>query len=134
MPNSDVAVTVAPEGNTDSAIVYRVGPGQGVVLSATDIPLTDDGTTRIRIEVTSSDGKNTQTYTVVITRLGGGGETDTTLASLSLSGIEGIELSPPFSSGQRTYTATVDYGDVTDLPTTVAWTVNADRCRGGVDS
>ena len=45
----------------------------------------EDVVTTLSIEVTSEDGKNTQTYTVSVTRLGGGGVTDTTLATLTLS-------------------------------------------------
>ena len=70
-----------------------------------------DAVTRISVEVKSADGNNTQTYTVAVRRLGGGGPSDTTLATLSLSD---IEFNMPFSASQRGYTATVDYGDADD--------------------
>ncbi len=118
--SSDEAVTVTPTDNADSVqtIVYRVGPGQGVVLSNTNIPLTEGGTTTIRVEVTSADTNNTQTYTINITRLASGGLKDTTLVSLSLAD---IDLSPAFTPGNRNYTATTEYADA---ETTVAWMVN----------
>ena len=117
--NTDVTQT-ANDTSPSPNIVYRVGAGQGLMLPAMDIPLTEDGTTTIKVEVTSGDGDNTQTYTVVITRLGGGGETDTSLATLSLSDIE-----LTFRSDVRSYFATVEYGDAVTLMTEVSWSANA---------
>ena len=121
VPNSVDDVTVTAAGNTASApgIVYRVGSGQGIILENADIPLTEGGITTIRVEVTSSDGDNTQTYTIVITRLASAGPKDTTLAALSLADIE-----LDFTTSNRNYTAEVEYADA---ETTVAWTVNANE-------
>ena len=124
VPNRIDDVTGAQTANTDSPpdIVYRVGSGQGIPHSASDIPLEEDGTTRIRVLVTSEDGKNTQTYTVVITRLASAGPTDTTLATLSLSD---VEFTLAFRPSVRSYSATVKYGEAFALSTNVVWAVNA---------
>ncbi len=121
VPNSVDDVTVTAAGNTTEApdIVYRVGSGRGIILSNADIPLTEGGITTIKVEVTSDDGDNTQTYTIVITRLASAGPKDTTLAALSLADIE-LDFTP----SNRNYTAEVEYADA---ETTVAWTVNANE-------
>ena len=118
--NTDVTQTANQDASPSPNIVYNVGPGQGVNLPAADIPLAEDGTTTIRVQVTSGDTKVSQTYTVVITRLGGGGEADATLATLSLSDIE-----LTFRSDVRSYFATVEYGETEALTTDVSWSVNA---------
>ena len=120
VPNSDVATDITATGNGEAEIVYKVG---GRTLASADaVPLTENARTTITIEVTSNDEKNTETYTVVVRRLGSVGVTDTSLASLSLGD---ITLDSDFSSGTRSYTATVKYGDADDLPITVTWAVNA---------
>ena len=58
-------------------------------MTARIFPSTRMARTRIRVlRLPPTTGNNTQTYTVVIRRLGGGGPTDTTLATLSLSDVE----------------------------------------------
>jgi hypothetical protein len=119
--NNVESVTVTPTGNDDATATYEYRSDGGLLGSGATqvVPLTPDAVTAITVKVTSADGKNTQTYTIRVTRLGGGGPTDTTLASLSLSD---IELSPAFSPSNRgLYTATVEFADA---ETTVAWTVN----------
>ena len=133
VPNSvlDTDATLTDNADSEQAIVYRVGTGQGVELGAENIPLTEDGRTTIRVEVTSTDEKNTQTYTVVIRRLGGGDPTDTSLASLTLTDSTSdtdaadrkpITLNPPFDPGHRDYTATVEFAIESSI---VAAVVNA---------
>ena len=122
VPNSDAAtdITAADNATAEATIVYKVG---GRTLASADgVPLTENARTTITIEVTSEDEKNTQTYTVVVRRLGSVGVKDTSLASLSLGD---ITLDEDFSSDQRSYTATVKYGDADALPITVTWAVNA---------
>jgi hypothetical protein len=124
--NNVESVTVTPTGNDDATATYEYRSDGGLLGSGATqvVPLTPDAVTAITVKVTSADGKNTQTYTIRVTRLGGGGPTDTTLASLSLSD---IELSPAFSPSNRgVYTATVEFADA---ETTVAWAVN-----GGTDA
>jgi hypothetical protein len=128
VPNSVADVTVTAEGNDTSGaaptIVYLVGEGAGTEWpNNQDITLLDGSTTRIRVEVTSNDGKNKETYTIRVTRLASIGDKDTTLQSLSVK--VGEKELVTFSSSQRSYTASVDYGDVTELPAAVTWTVNA---------
>ena len=81
-----------------------------------NIPLTEDGRTTIRVEVTSTDGKNTQTYTVVIRQ---GLEAPARVQTrpwhtLSLSDVDAY---PRFQfPPSRSYTATVKYGEAEVLP------------------
>ena len=57
----------------------------------------------IAVEVTAEDGETTQAYTVTVTRAG---SADANLGALSLSG---VTLSPAFTSGTTTYTASVGH-------------------------
>ena len=59
------------------------------------------GANVITVEVTAEDGTTMQTYTVTVTRAA---SADATLRSLSLSG---VTLSPSFTSGTTSYTASV---------------------------
>ena len=135
VPNSVGTVTVTPADNDDAIATYQYKSGTGALGTGETqaVTLLPDTVTRIAVEVTSADGKNTKTYTIDVTRLGGGGPTDTTLSTLTLTDVTEVEgdavnkpitLSPPFSSAHRDYTATVEFATSS---ATVAGVVNADQ-------
>ncbi len=109
--NSVSETTVSPTVNhSEASYVIKLGgveDADGTVSLAV-------GTNVITVEVTAEDDSTTQTYTLTITRAA---STDTTLKSLTLSGID----FGTFASGTTSYTAEVA-NSVTE--TTVTPTVN----------
>ena len=77
-------------------------------------------TTTINVEVTSGDQTASRTYKIEIYRMSTSGPGDSTLASLSLSGIT-LAFSPAVTS----YTATVPYGTGAGVSTEVTFEPNA---------
>ena len=73
--------------------------------------LTPGTNTPITVTVTAEDRRTRQTYTVTVYREGAPASTDATLSALSL---DGVSLSPRFSSGTAAYDARVSY-DVTTV-------------------
>ena len=87
--DGNASVEVTPEDADDGTSGNQVALGVGE--------------TTISIEVTAEDGETTQAYTVTVTRAG---SADANLGALSLSG---VTLSPAFTSGTTTYTASVGH-------------------------
>ena len=112
------SVTVTPTTrHGDATVAYLDGNGDAL----TDASGTSGfqaalgvGSNTIEVEVTAQNGSTTRSYTVVVTRAG---SSDAYLSGLSLSS---GTLSPSFSSGTRSYTASVSSGvsSVTVTPTT----------------
>ena len=115
---ADVTVTATPRvkaGVDGTSIVYKLNGNTQT--DGDDIPLSTGSNNKIEVIVTAADGSTTRTYEIRVTRLGSAGDADATLADLSLSD---VTLSPSFSSGHETYTATVGNSDAdTDVTAAV---------------
>jgi hypothetical protein len=100
VPNSAANLTLTPTVQQANATlkINTVSVPSG---SGTSVPLTV-GDNAIFLVVTAQDGTTTRTYTLNVRRR----SADATLASLSLSG---ITLSPVFTAGTTSYTATVPF-------------------------
>ncbi len=100
--STTVAATATQSGATPAATVaYELNDSSH---AAANMSLSPGSGNKIEVIVTASDGKTKQTYTITVTRLSSSGNTDASLASLTLSA---GTLSPAFSSGHTSYTASV---------------------------
>ena len=117
--NSVNVVTVAAVTNNPDA-TYSISPrdADGTTDDIHDVSLRAGQNTRITVTVTAEDRRTRQTYTVLVYRERSTHSTDSTLSALSL---DGVSLSPRFSSGTTAYNARVRY-DVTTV--TVAATAS----------
>ncbi len=103
--DGNASVEVTPEDADDGTSGNQVALGVGE--------------TTIGVEVTAEDGETTQAYTVTVTRAD---SADANLGALSLSG---VTLSPAFTSGTTTYTASVGHAVTETTVTATASDGNA---------
>ncbi|HEU4963602.1 MAG TPA: cadherin-like beta sandwich domain-containing protein [Bacilli bacterium] len=97
-------VTVTPTLADPLAQVSAVTVGGTPIAETTgyQVPL-QDGSNVIKVVVTAEDGITQQTYTVTVTRI-----SYSSNANLSNLVLSGVALNPSFTSGNPTYTASVD--------------------------
>ena len=124
--NEITSVTVTPVTNNPTA-TYRVSPGNSD--SPTLVPLLAGQKTPITITVLAADRVTRQIYTVTVYRKNSTPSTDANLSALSL---DGVSLSPRFSSGITNYNARVRY-DVEDEVTVAATAMNVGALVPNVD-
>ena len=120
MANSVNVVTVNTEkNNTDATLNISPRDADSSTADDHDVALQAGRNTRITVTVTAEDRRTRQTYTIMVYRDRSTRSTDATLSALSL---DGVSLSPRFSSGTIAYDARVRY----DVKTVTVAATNAD--------
>lgn len=107
---SSVTITAEPADGAEAEITPADADGE---VDGHQVSLAEGVATTITIVVT--EGDDSETYTVVVTRATVSGPTDATLRALSLSG---ITLKPAFAAAIEAYTA--DVGNIVSLTTVMA--------------
>ena len=110
-------VTVNPvTNNPDATYVISPRDADSTTTDVHDVALRDGQNTRITVTVTAEDRRTRQTYTVTVYR---DRSTRSDNANLSALRLDGVSLSPRFSSGTTEYDARVPY-DVTTVTVVAA--------------
>ena len=122
--NTTNVVTIVPVTNNPDA-TYNIRPGDADGSTDDhDVSLRAGQNTRITITVTAEDRRTRLTYTLTVYR---DRSTPSDNANLSALSLDGVSLSPRFSSGTTKYNARVRYDVMT---VTVAATAADDGARG----
>ena len=110
--NSVNVVTVtASTNNEDATLRIRPGGSDTPTMDTQNVALPAGRHTTITVKVTAEDRRTTETYTITVYRDRSAQSDNANLSALSL---DGVSLSPRFSSGTTAYNARVRY-DVTTV-------------------
>lgn len=101
--NAVSSVTLTPTSTSSNATIKINGVSASSATASASLPLSV-GNNTLSVVVTAQDAVTTRTYTVIVARAAVSLSSDASLSSLSLSS---GTLSPAFSSGTGSYTATV---------------------------